>query len=330
MAQKRDWLSRHGDRFRGALVLEPRGHLDMVAAMLTDPVTPGADAGLLFMDANGYPAMSGHGVIASATVAIERGLIQPGGGAASAASPPPGESGGLRRLVFDTPAGPVIARARLEERGGSTRVDSVAFANVPAFVHTAAHPVKLGHRELRVDIAYGGIFHALVDTEAVGIPLDARKLPEFRRLASDILASLNSGHRVAHPAEAWLTGVGAVVFTGPPQDPEAHLRNVTIAGESADRSPGGTGTSAVMAVLDAMGLLPQDQPFVNEGLSGSLFRAQASRRTLVGDYAAVVTEIEGHAWITGEHTFLVDEDDPLRDGLQEKLDRPAKAGPTMP
>jgi len=83
---------------------------------------------------------------------------------------------------------------------------------------------------------------------------------------------------------------------------------------SIDRSPGGTGTSAVMAVLDAMGLLPDGQPFVHESLSGTLFRGRPLHRTIVADYPALVTEIEGSSWITGEHTFYLDDDDPFREG----------------
>jgi proline racemase len=73
--------------------------------------------------------------------------------------------------------------------------------------------------------------------------------------------------------------------------------------------------SAVMSVLDAMGLLPEDGPFVLEGLTGALFRGRATGRTLVADMPAIVTEIEGTAWVTGEHTFVLDDDDPLREGL---------------
>jgi proline racemase len=69
-----------------------------------------------------------------------------------------------------------------------------------------------------------------------------------------------------------------------------------------------------MAILDAMGLLPGDQPFVHEGLLGSLLRGRLLRRTQVGELPAIVTEITGSAWITGEHTFVLDDDDPLRDG----------------
>ncbi|HEY7187648.1 MAG TPA: proline racemase family protein, partial [Vicinamibacterales bacterium] len=87
-------------------------------------------------------------------------------------------------------------------------------------------------------------------------------------------------------------------------------------GGSIDRSPGGTGTSAVMAVLDAMGLLPEGEPFVHEGLSGALIHGRTLRRTIVGDFPALVTQIEAAAWITGEHTFLIDDDDPLSEGIE--------------
>ncbi len=304
LAQKRDWLARHADHFRCAIVREPRGHSDMVAGVFTEAVLPGSHAGLLFMDADGYPAMSGHGVIAAATIALERNLIVSSEG-------PSGEA----RLVFDTPAGTIAVRAHVADRGGTRRVDSVWFTNVPAFVHSPSHPARLGGRELRVDVAFGGVFLALVDTESVGIPLESSRLPEFRRLALDILQSLNSGPPITHPSDAKLSGVDGVVFTGPPRDPEAHLRNLTVSGRAVDRSPSGTGTAAIMAVLDAMGLLPDGAPFVNEGLAGSLFRGQAIRRTVVGESPALVAEIEGAAWITGEHTFLLDEDDPYREGI---------------
>jgi proline racemase len=304
LVQKCHWLKTHADAIRQGVVLEPRGHVDMVAAVLTEPVSPESHAGLIFMDSAGYPVMSGHGVIAAATVAIERHLF-------FSRDADDGEA----CVVFDTPAGTVAARARLEARGGGHRVDSVAFANVPSFVHTAAHPVRLGARNVRVDIAFGGAFYAIVDTEAIGVPLRPDRVPELRRMGLDLSASLNAGYPVEHPSEPPLGGVAGVVFTGPPEDPEAHLRSVTVTGGGVDRSPGGTGTSAVMAVLDAMGLLAEDQTFVHESLTGALFRGRAVRRTVVGDLPALVPEIEGSAWVTGEHTFLVDDDDPYREGF---------------
>jgi proline racemase len=192
----------------------------------------------------------------------------------------------------------------------------VALTNVPSFVASPGHTVRIGTRQLRVDVAFGGLFYAIVDTEAIGIPLDPARLPELRRLGMEIRDAVNAGAAIEHPVDGALSGVAGVVFTGPPQDPEAHLRNVTVFGNGAvDRSPSGTGTSAVMAVLDAMGLLPEQEVFVHESLIGSLFRGRIARRTQVGEFAAIVPDVEGTAWITGEHTFYVDDDDPLREGF---------------
>ena len=85
---------------------------------------------------------------------------------------------------------------------------------------------------------------------------------------------------------------------------------------SVDRSACGTGTAAVMAVIDAMGMLPGDRPFVHESLIGTRLSGRLAGRTRVGERPAIVAEIEGAAWITGEHTFVVEEDDPLRNGFR--------------
>jgi proline racemase len=302
MLEKREWMRRRADHLRRALMLEPRGHADMYGALLTEPVSAGAHAGVLFMHNEGYSTMCGHGVIAVTTVALERGLLF---------------DRGSSEITLDTPAGTVYVRPRLVQAGGSTRVDAVAFTNVPSFVYAAGLAVKLGTRELRVDVAFGGAFYAIADVESVGVALEPRRLPELRRVATEIKAAIESSVTIVHPTEPGLTGLYGVIFTGPPADPEAHLRNLTVfADAEVDRSPCGTGTSAVMAVLDAMGLLPPDQAFVHESLIGTLFRGRLLRRTQVGDLPAIVPEIEGSAWITGEHTFYIDEEDPLKEGFR--------------
>jgi proline racemase len=303
LAARTERFGRQSDHARRALLRPPRGHEGLIAAIFSEPVTPGAHAAVISMDADGYPSLNGEALMAAATIATERSLIVTS------------EPGPETRLTFDTVSGTVITTLRIEQRGGAVRVDSVALTNVPAFVYAAAQPVRTMSRELRVDIAFGGIFHAIVDTEALGIPLDASRLPEVRRLAVGVLGSLNSSGGIPHPADGVLMPVAALTITAAARDPEAHLRNVTIsAGGAVDPSAGVTGTSAAMAVLDAMGLLPEDQPFIHEGLTGSLLRGRLVRRTQVGELPAVITEITGSAWITGEHTFVLDEDDPFREG----------------
>ena len=311
MLAKREWVRTHADHLRRALMLEPRGHADMYGAILTEPVAPGSHAGVLFMHNEGYSTMCGHGVIAVTTMALERGLLMPGGDGAS--------------IVYDSPAGTIRAQARFRAAGAGgagaagqgARVESVAFLNVPSFVLHGGLIVTLPTRTIRADVAFGGAFYAIVDSESVGLPIDAAHLSELRRAGMEIKHAIEASHTIVHPLDPGLNGIYGTIFTGPPDDESADLRNVTIfADAEVDRSPCGTGTAAVMAVVDAMGLLGTERPFVHESLIGTTFTGRISARTAVGELKAIVPEIEGSAWITGEHTFLVDEDDPLKDGFR--------------
>jgi proline racemase len=177
--------------------------------------------------------------------------------------------------------------------------------------------VKLSSRSVRADVAFGGAFYAIVDSEAVGLPIDVAHLPELRRIGMQIKDAIDAAQTIVHPLEPGLRDIYGTIFTGPPSDERADLRNVTIfADAEVDRSPCGTGTAAVMAVIDAMGLLGEAKPFVHESLIGTRFRGRVASRTRVGDHDAIVPEIEGSAWITGEHTFLIDDDDPLKEGFR--------------
>ena len=312
MLQKRDWLREHCDPLRRALMCEPRGHTDMYGAVLTEPCTKAAHAGVLFMHNEGYSTMCGHGIIAVCTIALERGLIS--------------VAGESHAVVFESPAGLVRARVVPGPHGArrpppstgapGRRIDGVAFENVPSFVLRAGLPISIGDRVIPVDVAFGGAFYAIVDSEAVGIPLRREALGRLRRVGMEIARAVERAVPVTHPTEPGISGVYGTVFTGMAERAEADLRNVTVfADQQVDRSPCGTGTAAVMAVLDAMGLLSPDHAFVHESIVGTLFRGCVRRRAAVADHDAIIPEIEGSAWITGEHTFLIDDDDPLKEGF---------------
>ena len=281
-------------------MFEPRGHADMYGALLTEPERPDSDAGVLFMHNEGFSTMCGHGIIAVVTIAIERGLIA----AKHAAT-----------LTLDAPAGQIRARADLTTVDG--RVGRVSFINVPSFVLAAAVAVEVNGRRVSVDVAFGGAFYAIVDAEAVGLAVTGDRLPALREAGMTIARAVEKAVKVVHPTESGLTGVYGTIFTGPPTRPGADLRNVTIfADREVDRSPCGTGTCAVLAVLDAMGVLDSTRPFVHESVIGTTFAACVDSRTTVGELPAIVPELSGSAWITGEHTFLVDPRDPLADGFR--------------
>ena len=309
MLEKRRWVKAHADRIRRSLMQEPRGHLDMYGAVLTEPVSPEADAGVLFMHNDGYSTMCGHGIIAVTTIAIERGLVHPR---------QPGQ------ITFDAPAGLVRAAAHITPReeskgkpGPENRVNSVSFLNVPSFVLHPGLVTSVGGRKIRLDVAFGGAFYAIVDAEAAGIPVLPARLADLRRAGMEIKRAVEAAVTVEHPDDHGLNGIYGTIFTGPPDREDADLKNVTVYPDAeVDRSPCGTGTCAVMAVLDAMGLLAPGRPFRHESIVGTVFSGRVVSRTRVGDYDAIVPELEGSAWVTGEHTFIVEDDDPLGEGFR--------------
>jgi trans-L-3-hydroxyproline dehydratase len=300
---KREWIRTNHDHLRTALMLEPRGHADMYGALLTEPERSDSDAGVLFMHNEGYSTMCGHGVIAVVTIALERGLIVP--------------RAGREEIVLDSPAGQIRARAKTRQSSNGIRVDSVSFVNVPSFILHAGVPVRIGGRELRVDVAFGGAFYAIADAESAGIPIARERLADLRRTGMAIKDAIEASLRIVHPLETALNGIYGTIFTGPPSTDAAHLRNVTIfADAEVDRSPCGTGTCAVMAVLSAMGLLQPEQGFVHESIIGTRFSGRIVGETMVADIPAIVPEIEGEAFIVGENTFVLDDRDPLRYGFR--------------
>ena len=304
MLGKQEWMVEHADSLRASLLREPRGHEGLTGACFTVPVSADAHAGVLFMHGAGYAGLCGHGLIGAVTIGIAKGLH----------FDRTAESARERTVRLDTVCGMLSARARLSPDG---RVGPVAVTLPPALVVAAGHALRADGRVLRVDIAWCGAFYAIVDAESAGLVLDVSGLPELRRAGLRIVDALSNSAVLRHPEEGATAGLDAVVFTGPPRAEDAHLVSAAVFTDGAvDRSPCGGATAAVMAVLDAMGLMRGDAPFMHESLLGTRFTGRIVGRTEVGGISAVVPEVEGEAWITGEHTFHVDERDPLREGFR--------------
>src|SRR4029450_2032525 len=185
--------------------------------------------------------------------------------------------------------------------------------------------VTLPPGRVRADVAFGGAFYAIVDSEAVGLPIDVAHLPELRRVGMEIKDAIESVHEITHPLERGLQGIYGTIFTGPPSDESADLRNVTVfADAEVDRAPGGTGTCAVVAIVSAMGLLGRDKTFTHESIIGTRFRGRivgeaplsTSNSQSPTSNLAIIPEIEGEAYITGESTFIIDDGDPLKYGFR--------------
>ncbi|MCJ8013464.1 proline racemase family protein [Paenibacillus sp. KQZ6P-2] len=295
---RRAYFREHYDYIRKVLMYEPRGHHGMYGCVMTPPVSPDADFGVLFMHNEGFSTMCGHGVIAVVTAALELGLL------------PAAED--RSQIIIDSPAGKVIAHADHE----GTEVKSVSFQNVPSFVYAQDYPVVIEGKSFTVDIAFGGAFYAIVKAEDIGTSVDIAKLPDLQQWGSAIKAYIESTLTVRHPLEPELQGIYGVIVSDSPRRDGSHLRNVTIfADAQIDRSPCGTGTCARMAALYARGELDIDQDFVHESIVNSQFTGRILEKTYVADKEAVIPEIKGRAFITGTHQFIVDPADPLGKGF---------------
>jgi proline racemase len=297
--ERRRYLKDHLDHIRTMLMWEPRGHAEMYGCLVTAPVTPGADFGVLFMHNEGYSTMCGHGIIAITTVAVETGLVirkEP-----------------ITTVRIDSPAGLITASARVAGR----KVRSVSFQNVPSFVVALDELVdvpELG--PIRYDLAFGGAFYAYVRADQVGLKCLPEEYTQLVEMGMKIKRAVMASRPIPHPFQEDLSFLYGTIFIAPPLGSGAHSRNVCIfADGEVDRSPTGTGVSGRMALHFARGEVGIGQPLVIESIIGSKFTGRVVSETTFGPYKAVIPEVEGTAHITGVHTFLDDPEDPLRSGF---------------
>jgi proline racemase len=287
--RRRDALERL-DHVRRLLVFEPRGHADMYGCFVVPPNDDGADLGVVFFHNAGYSTACGHGTIALVTWALDEGVVE--------------RREGENHVVVDVPSGRLETWARVEDG----RVRSVRFRNVPAFVHGLGLDLGDG---TTADVAFGGAFYASVRER-----VEPDELPRLIERGRDVKRRLEAAHDVVHPVEPELRDVYGVIFW---QDEPGDLltqRNVTVfADGEVDRSPCGSGTSARLALLDGEGRLPRGEELRHLSIVGSEFRARVVGDADVAGVPAVVTEVEGSAFRTGEHVFTLDADDPLGEGF---------------
>jgi proline racemase len=281
------------DAVRRLLCHEPRGHADMYGCFLVPPNDDGADLGVLFWHKDGYSTACGHGTIALGAWAVETGRVD-------------APADGVRDVTIDVPSGRVVARVR--RRGGT--VASVAFRNVPSFVIAREVPAA----GATVDVAYGGAIYAAVPASAFGLTVAPDHVHALIAAGRAVKAELEGTDAARHPTDDRLSGIyGTILYESLGDDP-LHQRNVTIfADGEVDRSPCGSGTSARAALLHADGLLDDGGGRVlrHESIVGTTFHAR-----VVGTAAeGVLTEVEGTAFRTGEHRFVLDPRDTLGTGF---------------
>ena len=281
MAERRDDVRARADHLRRAVVCEPRGHDAIVGALLTPPVTPGAAAGIIFFNNGTYLGMCGHGLIGVVRTLEYLGRVRPG----------------VAR--FDTPVGTVSADLAAD---GSVTIENVA---TRCYATDVAVDVP-GIGRVVGDVAYGGNWFFLTHVDGAAIGLEhARDLTRLTQTIQDALRA------------AGITGAGGadidhIELSAAPTRADADSRNfVLCSGGEYDRSPCGTGTSAVMAARHHRGRLALGEQWRQESVAGSLFTGWLS----AGPDGSLVPHVRGTAFVTGEATLRFDPSDPFRGGL---------------
>jgi 4-hydroxyproline epimerase len=299
MAERRLDFMKRFDWIRTGLCFEPRGHDMMSGGFLYPPTRADTDAGILFIETSGCLPMCGHGAIGIITFGIENGLIRPREDS---------------RVRAETPAGIIEATYRTEHG----RVTSVRIRNVPSYL--AAEGVAIdapGFGALRVDVAYGGNFYAIIEPQGPYTGLDALGAARLTELSRDVRQRVRDAIQPVHPEESSIRGVSHVLWADVAKSEGAHARNAVFYGDNAiDRSPCGTGTSARMAQLVAKGKLAKGDRFVHESYIGSRFTGVVEEKVVLGGHDAIVPSIEGTAHATGFNTIWIDRSDPFWSGFQ--------------
>jgi trans-L-3-hydroxyproline dehydratase len=302
---KRAWVRENLDHVRTTLMHEPRGHADMYGCYVVEPVTSGADMGVIFMHNEGYSDMCGHGIIALATVAVAQGLV--------ATSTPE------TRVGIDSPAG--FIEAFVEFDGSTT--GAVRFLNVPSFVlHKDLMITTPGFGELSVDVVFGGAFYAYLNADTAGLEVRPHAALQLIELGDQVKKAVSAAVQIRHPTIPELNTLYGTIIDGPPVDPANHQANVCVfADREVDRSPTGTGTAGRVAQLHARGRLALGETLRNESIIGTVFTGKAVSQTVIVDsssgqeLSAIIPEVSGRASITGFNQWVVAVDDELPGGF---------------
>lgn len=299
MEEKRRNFMENCDHLRLLLTSEPRGHRDMFAAAVTEPVSAGAAFGLIYMDARRYPYLCGHGTIGAVTVMVELGLLDYGEGD--------------HTILIDTPSGQVQAHTRIR-RG---RVESVGIDMVPSFVYRTGCRLDLGRPgKIEIDLVYAGGFFAMISAHSHGIDLATADRHELVSLGMAVIEAANDQLTVHHPGRPEVDTVDVAEFYQESNDGEKSGTGVVIYGEAhMDRSPCGTGTTAKMALLHHHGRLATGESYTNSSPLGTVFKGKIIDQTDIDGFTAVICRIRAGAVITGFHRFVLDPQDPFPRGF---------------
>lgn len=297
MLDKMNYINEVDDSLRRLVTLEPRGCLQMSVNLLLPPTRPEAQAGFIVLQADKAHPMSGSNCICVVTALLELGIL------------PMQEP--LTTVTLDTPAGLVVAQA--ECRDG--RCLNVSLDMVPAFVEALDLQVPTAqHGTLTVDVAFGGVYYALIDVDQVGLSIAPEHARELAELGVELKHEIGRQVRVQHPLLPSVNEIAYVMFRHR-LDARTYQTCTTLPPGRVDRSPCGTGSSANLATLAARGLVKVGDQLTSRSTIGGEFTLGLRGLIEVAGRPAVLPRVTGRAWLYGLQQLGIDPDDPLAAGF---------------
>jgi trans-L-3-hydroxyproline dehydratase len=289
---------RADDSLRRLLLREPRGSVAVHGNVILPSLRPDCAFGYVIMEPTEYPAMSGSNTICVATVLLETGMVE-------MREP-------VTNLRLEAPGGPIDITAGC--RVG--KVEWVELENVPSFAHRLDAPLEVpGLGTISVDVAYGGMWYAIADAQALGFALEAGEARDLSRVGELIRVAARDQLPCVHPTNPAIAGVSIVEIAEPWRGVGAVSKNaVVVAPGRLDRSATGTGLSARLATLHARGLMRVGESMTHASVLGSTFDGRIAREVDLAGSRAIVPAIRGSAWITGVTHVLLDPTDPFPEG----------------
>ncbi|WP_109302557.1 proline racemase family protein [Aquimarina sp. AU474] len=299
----RRYCKKHYDHLRTTLMFEPRGHADMYGCILTPPNNEEGDFGILFLHNEGYSTMCGHAIIAISTLAVEMQWIE--------------VQEGDNVLKIDAPCGRITSYTNVK----NDKVTGVRFHCVPSFVIGLDRIVDVpGLGKVTYDLAYGGAFYAYVDMAKnnFNFDLSPESYKELIIKGMDIKhAVMQADKEILHPFEEDLSFLyGTIFIDNKKQSSGNDSKNVCVFAEGEiDRCPTGSGVSGRMAIHKVRGEIDYGNTMTIESITGSVFKGSVISEEDYGSFEAVIPQVEGTAYITGTQTFVIDPNDPMKNGF---------------
>ena len=297
MIEKMDYINKENDSLRRFVCLEPRGAVNQTVNLMIPPCDPTADAGFIVLQADEAHPMSGANTMCVATALLETGMIE--------------MKEPETTLRLEAPAGIVTATAECKDG----KCKRVALDMIPSFVEALDQTVRTEEwGEVKLDIAFGGVFYAVVFVDQLGIEITPQYTADLVRAGMVIKEAANKAFTVEHPEIPSIDHIAYTIFAHRQTDGSVRTCCTLWPGR-VDRSPCGTGSSAILSVLHARGEVVVGGEITTRSIIDSEFKVQLKGETELAGKKAILPNISGRCWTYGISQLALDPDDPFANGF---------------